>query len=222
MTASATAFLWRRLDTAGAEHAICTERVGLRARGTMLAATPVPYVCRYEILTDESWATTRCEVTVEGAGFLRAVRLERAAGRWRVTANEQGNLDATLRAAGHARVDQPGCEDPGTLSTALDVDLSGCALTNTLPIRRLGLLDEIHAPGEQTGLTGGGSRPVGIRHSVDVAWVLVPSLEVIVSTQTYQAAGEGIVHFTSGSFSADVRVDERGYVRHYPGLADRA
>ena len=215
MTPSATALFWRRLDTAGSEHAICTERVGLRARGTMLAATPVPYACRYEILTDESGATTRCEVTVEGAGFLRAVRLERAAGRWRVTANEQGNLDATLRAAGHARVDQPGCEDPGTLSTAFDVDLGGCALTNTLPIRRLGLLEEIHAPTD-------GSRAGGMRHTIEVAWVLVPSLEVIASTQTYQAAGDGIVRFTSGSFNADVRVDERGYVRHYPGLADRA
>jgi len=215
VTASTTALFWRRLDTAGSEHAICTERVGLRARGTVLTATPVPYVCRYEILTDESWATTRCEVTVEGAGFLRAVRLERAAGRWRVTANEQGNLDATLRAAGHARVDQPGCEDPGTLTMALDVDISGSALTNTLPIRRLGLLDEIHAPSD-------GAQPAAMRHTIDVAWVLVPSLEVVASTQTYQAAGGGVVRFTSGSFSADVQVDERGYVRHYPGLASRA
>jgi hypothetical protein len=216
VTPSATALFWRRLDTAGSEHAICTERVGLRARGTMLAATPVPYACRYEILTDESGATTRCEVTVEGAGFLRAVRLERAAGRWRVTANEQGNLDATLRAAGLTRVDQPGCDDPGTLTMALDVDLTGSALTNTLPIRRLGLLDAIHAPAD------GADRPPAGRHTIDVAWVLVPSLEVVVSTQTYQAVGGGIVHFTSGSFSADIRIDERGYVRHYPGLADRA
>jgi hypothetical protein len=210
-----TAHFWRRLDTAGAEHAICTERMGLHARGTLLAATPVPYVCRYEILTDESWATTRCQVTVEGAGFLRAVRLERAAGRWRVTATEQGNLDATLRAAGHARVDQPGCEDPGTLTMALDVDLSGSALTNTLPIRRLGLLDAIHAPSN-------GARPSGPRHTIEVAWVLLPSLEVIASTQTYQAAGDGVVRFQSGSFSADVQVDEQGYVRYYPSLANRA
>jgi len=215
VTASTTALFWRRLDTAGSEHVICTERVGLRARGTVLAATPVPYVCRYEILTDESWATMRCEVTVEGAGFLRAVRLERAAGRWRVTANEQGNLDATLRAAGHARVDQPGCDDPGTLTMAFDVDISGSVLTNTLPIRRLGMLEAIHAPSD-------GAQPAAPRHTIDVAWVLVPSLEVIASTQTYQAAGGGVVRFTSGSFSADVQVDERGYVRHYPGLAARA
>jgi hypothetical protein len=184
---------------------IYVERAGLRARGTALAVDPVPYTCRYDLLTDESWATTRYEVTVEGAGFMRSVRLERAAGRWRVTANEQGNLDAVLLAAGHPRADQPGCEDPGTLHAAFDVDLGGSPLTNTLPIRRLGLLDQ-----------------PGVRHTIEVAWVLVPSLEVVVSSQVYRAEGDGVVRFTSGSFTADIEVDERGYVRHYPGLADRA
>jgi uncharacterized protein len=143
-------------------------------------------------------------VIVEGAGFLRSVRLERAAGRWRVTANEQGNLDAALLAAGQNRVDQPGCEDPGTLHAALDVDLGGSPMANTLPIRRLRLLD---LP--------------GVQHTIEVAWVLVPSLEVVVSSQLYRSEGNGVVHFTSGSFTADLQVDERGYVRHYPGLADR-
>ena len=198
-----TALFWRRLDTPGAEQAVVAEGRGFRARGRVLAATPVPYACRYELLTDEGWATTRCEVTVEGAGFTRSVRLERAAGRWRVTATEQGDLNATLVAAGHARVGQPGCEDPGRFGDALDVDLGGSPLTNTLPIRRLRLLAD---PGR--------------RHTVEVALVLVPSLEVVVSTQTYRARGDGVVEFTSGSFQADITVDERGYVRHYPGLAE--
>jgi hypothetical protein len=199
-----TALFWRRTDTAGSEHAVCMERTGLRARGTALAATPVPYTCRYDLLTDDTWATTRCEVTVEGAGFVRSVRLERATGRWRVTANEQGNLDAALLAAGHTRADQPGCEDPGTLFTALDVDLGYSPLTNTLPIRRLRMLET-----------------PGVRYPIEVAWILLPSLEVVVASQTYRASDEGVVRFTSGTFSADLIVDERGYVRHYPGLADR-
>src|SRR5690349_19236595 len=119
----AEALFWRRTDTAGSEHAVYTDQAGLRARGTALAARPVPYTCRYDIVTDDAWATTRCDVTVEGAGFVRSVRLEHAAGRWRVTATEQGNLDAALLAAGHARAEQPGCEDPGTLYAAVDVDL---------------------------------------------------------------------------------------------------
>jgi hypothetical protein len=201
-----TALFWRRLDAAGSEHALCTDRAGLRAKGTMLAATPVPFTCRYEIYTDDTWTTARCEVAVEGAGFQRAVRLEHAAGRWRVTATEQGNLDAALRAAGLVDAEQAGCEDPGTLHAALDVDLSYSPLTNTLPIRRLGLLDGA----------------VGADHTIDVAWVLLPSLEVVANSQTYTAIGENRVRFTSGAFAADLDLDDRGYVRHYPGLADRA
>jgi hypothetical protein len=205
MAATPTALFWRRLDTAGAEQAICHDGAGLRAKGTMLAASPVPYACRYEVYTDETWATARCEVTVEGAGFLRSVRLERAAGRWRVIATEQGNLDAALRAAGHARVDQPGCEEPGKLYSALDVAIGGSALTPALPIRRLKLL-------------GGASG----NQSVDVAWVLVPSLEVLDDTWTYRLLDDGRVRVTGKSTFAELEVDERGYVRHYPGLADRA
>lgn len=206
MAALTRALFWRRLDTAGAEQATVSDGVGLRAKGTMVAATPIPYTCRYELYTDDSWASVRCEVTAEGAGFLRSVRLERAAGRWRVTATEQGNLAAVMLAAGHARPDQPGCEDPGKLHAALDVDLGHSPLTNTLPIRRLGLLDG----------------PEGIRHTVDVAWILVPSLEVIDSSQTYQLASDHRLRFTSGSFAADIVVDEQGYVTRYPGLAERA
>jgi hypothetical protein len=91
------------------------------------------------------------------------------------------------------------------LNPALDVDLGFTPLTNTLPIRRLGLLDA----------------PVGASRAVVVAWVLVPSLAVVESSQTYQNLGDHQVRFVSGSFSADLDVDEQGYVRHYPGLAER-
>ena len=99
------ALFWRRLDTPGAEHTLFSDRAGLRARGTLVVATPVPHTCRYELVTDDGWTTTRCDVAVDGAGFARAVRLERAAGRWRVTATEQGNLDAALLAVGAAPTD---------------------------------------------------------------------------------------------------------------------
>jgi hypothetical protein len=75
-----------------------------------------------------------------------------------------------------------------------------------LPIRRLGLLKA--APGTS--------------HQIDVAWVLVPSLEVIVATQTYTALGDGQIRFASDTFRADIGVDSEGYVTHYPGLAERA
>jgi uncharacterized protein len=194
--------LWRRLDAPGMEHVLIDDAVGLHARGTMTAATPVPFQCHYELYTDDAWVTARFEVTVEGGGFRRVVRLERAASRWRVTASEQGDLDATLVAAGHPRAALPGAEDPDRLRSALDVDLGYSPLTNTLPLRRL-------------ALSPGTSQPV------DVAWVLLPGLEVVPSTQTYTSLGPDRVRFTSGTFTTEIAIDADGYVTHYPGLAER-
>ncbi len=197
--------LWRRLDSAGAEQSLIADSSGLHARATLVCADPVPFVCRYELYTDDTWATARFEASVEGAGFARTVRLERAAHRWRATASEQGDLDAALVAAGRARVGMPGADDADRLAAALDVDVANSALTNTLPVRRLGLLDD--AP--------------GTTHQVDTAWVLLPGLEVVPSRQTYTWMGDHRVRFTSGTFTADLTFDANGYVTHYPGLAAR-
>jgi hypothetical protein len=156
--------------------------------------------------TDPSWVTSWFEVSSEGAGWARGLRLELAAGRWRATTSEQGNLDAALTAAGHARAGLPGTEDPDLLYGAFDVDLTGSPLTNVLPIRRLGLLQAA----------------VGVAHRVSVAWVLLPSLEVVPADQIYTALGDGRVRFANETFSADLVVDDDGFVRDYPGLAKRA
>jgi uncharacterized protein len=200
-----TSLFWARTDTAGAEHARVDEGNGLAARGVALAVDPIPFTCRYDLVTDESWATVRLGVDVEGAGWSRSVRLERAAGRWRVTTAEEGDLDRVLVAAGHAPAGLPGAEDPDRLAAALDVDVSACPLFNVLPVRRLGLLDA--AP--------------GTAHRIDVAWVLLPSLSVVPAAQTYTALGDGRVRFASEGFTADIELDGAGYVRRYPGLAER-
>jgi len=197
---------WERRDTAGAEHALVDARTGLYARGTALAVDPVAYTCRYELLTDPSWVTSRFEVSAEGAGWARTVRLELAAGRWRATTSEQGNLDAALTSAGHAAAGLPGTEDPDLLYGAFDVDLGGSPLTNTLPIRRLNLL----------------KAEVGVAHRLSVVWVLLPSLEVVQADQIYTPLGDGRVRYASETFSADLVIDDDGFVRDYPGLAKRA
>ncbi|HEY3008386.1 MAG TPA: putative glycolipid-binding domain-containing protein [Micromonosporaceae bacterium] len=195
---------WRRTDTAGADHALVDDARGLYARGVAVAATPVPYTCRYELVTDEGWATARLEVTAEGAGWQRTARLERATGRWRVTTAEQGDLDRALVAAGRARAALPGTEEPDRLAEAVDVDLGAAPLFNTLPVRRLGLL----------------AAPPGTERDVVVAWVLVPSLQVVAAEQRYVAL-DGGVRFSSRSFTAELDLDEDGYVTRYPGLAER-
>jgi len=196
---------WQRLDTAGAEHTLIATRSGLYARGTALAVDPIPYTCRYELQTDPSWATSRLSVSAEGDGWSRSVQLELAADRWRCTTSEQGNLDAVLTARGNARAGLPGIEDPDLLFGAFDVDLAGSPLTNTLPIRRLDLLRA--QPGEA--------------HRVSVARVLVPSLEVVRADQIYSLVGDGVVRFANETFSADIVVDDDGFVASYPGLAER-
>jgi uncharacterized protein len=192
------ALLWTRTDTAGAEHVTFDDRRGLTARGVQVAIDPIPYACRYELYTDEGWATARFEATAEGAGWLRTVRMERAAGRWRVTTAEQGDLDAALRAAGRAAsAPLPGIEDPDSLADAYDVDLYASPLTNTLPLRRVGLVDV----------------------SITAAWVLLPSLAVVASEQTYTVLGDNRVRYASGTFRADLDLDAGLFVTNYAGMA---
>jgi hypothetical protein len=205
MATLSQAMLWQRTDTTGTDLALLDDRRGLRARGFATAVDPVPYVCRYELVTDETWATAHLDVSVEGAGWLRTLRLERAAGRWRATTGERGDLDSVLTGAGHPPAGLPGTEEPDRLHDAIDIDLAGAPLPNTLPIRRLGLLEA----------------PPGTAHRLTMAWVLVPSLEVIPSDQTYRAVGEDTVRFEIDGFGADLTVDREGYVLTYPGLAVR-
>ena len=196
---------WERQDTTGTEHALVDARTGLYARGTAVAVDPIAYTCRYELQTDPAWTTSRFEVSSEGAGWARTLRLELAAGRWRATTSEQGNLDAALAAAGHARAGLPGTEDPDLLYGAFDVDLTGSPLTNTLPIRRLNLL----------------KAQTGVAHRLSVAWVILPSLEVVQADQIYTSIGDGLIRYATETFSADLVVDDDGFVADYPGLAKR-
>jgi hypothetical protein len=200
------ALLWTRLDTAGAEQVSFDDRRGLVARGVQVAVDPVPYACRYELHTDEGWATVRFEATAEGAGWRRTVRLERATGRWRVTTAEQGDLDAALRTAGagsRGGAPLPGIDDPDRLHDVLDVDLAGSPLTNTLPLRR-------RAAGNADQTT-----------EITAAWVLLPSLAVAPATQGYRVLAPGRIRYTAGTFTADLEVDDGFFVVHYPGLARR-
>ena len=49
-----------------------------------------------------------------------------------------------------------------------------------------------------------------------MAWVLVPSLEVVAGEQVYTALGPGRVGFTSDTFRAELEVDGAGLVRALP------
>ncbi|GHJ18047.1 putative glycolipid-binding domain-containing protein [Micromonospora sp. AKA38] len=196
---------WARTDTAGSEHVVLDDRQGLTAQGVALAVDPIPYTCRYRLTVAPDWSTSLLEVDADGAGWARSVRLERGGDGWRVRTGEEGDLDAALRAAGRPPVGLPGTDDPDRLAEALDVDLGGSPLTNTLPIRRIGL----------------GRLPADLATSVTVVWVLLPGLTVLPAEQVYTSLGPGRVRYAGDGFTADLEVDPEGFVVRYPGLAER-
>jgi hypothetical protein len=190
-----TTLSWNRIEAFGAELALISDAPGLHASGWALGAAPTPYTCHYTLETDDRWRTIGLDVQTEGAGWSRSLRLARrpGSGGWRVRASETGELAAP----------PPGAEYPEAFEDALDIDLGYSPLTNTLPIRRLGLLDE--APGTE--------------HEITVAWVEVPSLAVIANVQRYTPLGDGRFVYRSANYRAEITVDPAGYVVRYPGLA---
>jgi uncharacterized protein len=169
----------------------------MMALGTASTRT---FTTSWELDVGPGWVTRALRVTVRGFGWSRSLDLTRSAETgWR--AESEGSGDPDLPPAGLA--------DPVSVAGADDCDLGLCPVTNTMPIRRLGLLDR-EAP--ETTLV--------------MAWVEVPSLRVLRSEQIYAASpavSPGTVRFATadGEFQAEITVDRDGIVVDYPGLARR-
>jgi hypothetical protein len=84
---------------------------------------------------------------------------------------------------------------------ALDCDIALSPLTNHMPAARLGGEPVDHV----------------------MAWVDVPSLDVVRSEQRYEPLGPRRVRFVSldDDFTAELELDADGFVVDYPGLAER-
>jgi len=102
--------------------------------------------------------------------------------------------DGRWRTDGTDRPDLAGC---------VDIDINCTPLTNTLPIRRL-----TWSPGAAVDLS--------------IAYVSVPELDVQPVRQRYTKLAAGLYRYESGSFRADLPVDEGGFVLDYPGIWARA
>ena len=85
---------------------------------------------------------------------------------------------------------------------SVDVDLGWSPSTNTLPIRRLGL-----AGGRSSG-------------PLVMAWIRFPELTIEPLPQEYQHLSERTYRYTSrsGTFAADLEVDDMGVVVNYEGI----
>jgi len=82
------------------------------------------------------------------------------------------------------------------LKGCIDVDLGCTPATNTLPIRRLRLA-------------------MGASKTIQAAWVRFPALEVEKAAQTYTRLDEFTYRYASGTFEAELVVDEEGVVAQY-------
>ncbi|GGH45826.1 hypothetical protein GCM10010921_21470 [Microbacterium album] len=95
-------------------------------------------------------------------------------------------------------------EPRADLEEAVDVDISVSPLSNTLPIRRLGL-----ALGESADIV--------------TAYVTLPDLAVSADPQRYTRVGERAYLYQSrdSDFERTITVDDDGLVIDYPGLFER-
>lgn len=82
------------------------------------------------------------------------------------------------------------------LKGCTDVDLGCSPSTNTLPIRRLRLV-------------------VGGSATIQAAWVRFPELTVVKAAQTYSRLDEFTYRYASGTFEAELTVDDDGLVTSY-------
>ncbi|MEY9214667.1 putative glycolipid-binding domain-containing protein [Thermobifida halotolerans] len=178
---------WSRLDVA---EGLCvgtlvTERRGFRLEaGEVVADLRERYSCRFSVHTDLAWTTREARVDVVDARGTHTLELVNRAGQWTVNGTAAPELE--------------GC---------VDVDVAAAPLTNTLPIRRLGL-----EPGEH--------------RDIHVAWVDVPGLKVKRMRQRYTRLppSEGLDRYEyrdSGFGAFGLTVDGNGMVVDYERLARR-
>jgi hypothetical protein len=173
---------WQRTDAPGAElFRLARSADGVRLSGTILAAPEgVPLRVEFVIDCGPSLETRAVSVAVEDEAGPRALALRvEPPGVWR----RDGDVVPALA----------GC---------LDVDLALSPSTNTLPIRRLGLLD----------------LPPGVAREVTAAWIGFPDLALEALPQRYTRL-DGLRFRYEGlasGFTAEVEVDEEGLVVEYP------
>jgi uncharacterized protein len=161
---------------------------GWRIDGTTAAIEDAQtWVVTYRIEVDGDWATRSARVTARTATGWRETLLESdGAGCWIVDGDPAPHLD--------------GC---------IDVDLESSAMTNTLPVHRLGL-------------------QAGARADAPAAYVRALTLTAGRLDQVYERIPDEAAHrrydyaAPAFSFTALLVYDDSGLVVDYPGIALRA
>jgi hypothetical protein len=147
----------------------------------------------------ETWAVEYA-IDLDGTGATRSARIR---GR-----SAAGFCSALLEADGAGRWLADGAPAPD-LDGCLDVDLESSALTNALPVRRMGL-----APGARAAAPAAYVRAVGLAvERLEQTYMRAP---VDGARQRYDYAAPAF------NFACRLLYDESGLVLDYPGIAVRA
>jgi uncharacterized protein len=179
--------VWQVDETAGFDAAwVEVARGRLLAEGRAVGQRPEPFWLDYSLETGDAFVTVRLRVEA----------------RWRdgeASLDLYRDPDSGWTVSGEPRPD---------LAEALDCDLAGCPLTNTMPVLRH---DMLRSPGD--------------RHFL-MAFVEVPSLRVVPSPQRYTHLRAGdpsgaLIKYRSDSFESDLVFDDAGFVLDYPQLGRR-
>jgi len=138
-----------------------------------------PAVVTYRVTCDAAWRTlaVRTSVDISGPPGGEPVR----------------TLDLRVDDQQRWRL---GNQEVASVRGCVDVDLGISPVTNTLPIRRLGLA-------------------VGDSREVTAAWVRYPDLHLQPLRQRYTRLAEDRYRYESPGFAAELTVDELGIVRRY-------
>lgn len=88
------------------------------------------------------------------------------------------------------------------LKGCTDVDLGCTPSTNTLPIRRIRLA-------------------FGASRTIQAAWLRFPELDVVKAAQTYTRLDEFTYRYVSGTYEAELVVDDEGLVAAYGAVWQR-
>lgn len=172
--------VWEWADRPGLEHCTVTATPqGVAADGLALFVLDgTTWRLRYRLACDAGWRFTRAALTLDGPGPAQTLRLEHGPQGWLVD--------------GQPRAD---------LAPCIDIDIRATPLTNTLPLRRLDLAEDVP-------------------QAAVVAYVSIPDLAVSPVRQRYtRLPGVGRYRYENleTGFAADLTVDDDGLVVDYPG-----
>jgi uncharacterized protein len=175
----------RRLETV---RVVLTDR-GLRANGHIVSATDAPFGVTYSLLVDPEGRSRRLTVRTDSGNGERTLTLSRVPG---------GQWVADLGTGGRTLTQ---------VESALDIDLTASAFTNSLAIRRLGL-----------------HRAVGSA-TITVASVGCPDPEVSAVEHMYRTVSAdhsgAVIEYTGPHGARELIADADGFIVHFPGLSDR-